>query len=93
MANWMSFTAPRRVSLDDVPSSKIENGKLKIENSFFFSAHCSKMGANLWLLMMMYSSMSPVWDMSSMSQSRMGLPATSSRGLGKFWVRGYRRVA
>ena len=51
------------------------------------------MGANLWLLMTMYSSMRPVWDMSSMSQSRMGLPETSSRGLGKFSVKGYNRVA
>ena len=111
MANWMSFTAPRRVSLDDVPSSKTLNFDLCARLCRFASRRtlrsalplCSaknfksaqdwKMGANLWLLMMMYSSMRPVWDMSSMSQSSMGLPATSSRGLGKFWVRGYRRVA
>ena len=86
MANWMSFTAPSRVSLLEVPSSRmVMEGRP--------SAHCRKMGANLWLLITTYSSMSPVRDISSMSQSKMGFPATSKRGLGKFSVRGYRRVA
>ena len=82
MANWMSRTAPSRVSLESVPSSTTVMGRLCP------LAQRSKCVANLWFETTTYSSTRPQVFMSSSSQSRMVLSPTFKRGLGKFSVRG-----
>lgn len=79
IANWMSRTAPRRVSFVEVPSSTTV-----ILSSGRPAAHSTKCPANLWLEMTAYSSTAPEVLMSSISQSRMALSRTLSSGFGKF---------
>ena len=87
MANWMSFTAPKRVSLVLVPSSTTV-----IFWGLVF-AQWAKWWANRWLEITTYSSINPAVSRSSTSQSRIVFSCTLSKGLGKFSVKGYSRVA
>lgn len=68
IANWMSRTAPRRVSFVTVPSSTTV-----ILSSGRPAAQSRKCAANLWFVMTTYSSIAPEVLMSSISQSRMAL--------------------
>ena len=56
-------------------------------------AHSSKMWANLWLVMMICSSISGIWSMSSSIRPKMVFSPIFNRGLGKFFVNSPKRVA
>ena len=89
MAYIKSHTAPRRVSLVSVPSSTMVIGLLQCK-SFFQS---SKIPANLWLVIMICSSISEILSISSNILPKIVFSPIFNNGFGKFLVKSPNLVA